>query len=327
MPTPSERETFTLPISSGILEHREHIGPAIWVFLWMIDRTTDEKRTGAGQYEGLVLGGSPINTRTIADQLGENVRTVQAHVNRLCDGSKVRPPYLRRILHRPGNAFGYAVLKSKKWIGRRQQVVPDTPAENLRTSGSSPAEKPQGREENLQGCAKNLHTPAENLRANKEDNTGTITKTSTETGERGDEYPDTVPPGFDALTYAKSLLHKLFIPAEGGNLKHAKAAIVACANEHSISLSEATRFIYDQALMSRQEDVPVNGWWFHDSKYNPEVRHAKSKPVTFQQQRKQTTRESLTVAIAERELQRREGSTDRPALGCCSTDVRDGIEH
>ena len=34
--------TFAIPISSGLLAHCQKIGIAVWVFLWMIDRTTKE---------------------------------------------------------------------------------------------------------------------------------------------------------------------------------------------------------------------------------------------------------------------------------------------
>src|ERR1700691_4751529 len=40
--------TFAIPISSGIFAHCQKIGIAIWVFIWMIDRTTKEVSTEEG---------------------------------------------------------------------------------------------------------------------------------------------------------------------------------------------------------------------------------------------------------------------------------------
>src|SRR5215468_321775 len=54
MPT---KGTFVIPVSNGIFAHRDKIGASIWVFLWLIDRSTYEVPTADGQdVEGLVLG-------------------------------------------------------------------------------------------------------------------------------------------------------------------------------------------------------------------------------------------------------------------------------
>ena len=46
-----------MPISSGILAHCQKIGIAVWVFIWMIDRTTKEVPTDDGYADGMVYGG------------------------------------------------------------------------------------------------------------------------------------------------------------------------------------------------------------------------------------------------------------------------------
>jgi hypothetical protein len=102
--------TFAIPISSGIFAHCQKIGIAIWVFIWMIDRTTREVATEEGCAEGLVYGGKPIGARKIAQDLGMATRTVHAHIEQL-----IAAGYLRRIDYGEGLPSGYSVGRSKKW--------------------------------------------------------------------------------------------------------------------------------------------------------------------------------------------------------------------
>ena len=106
MPTPT---SYVIPVSNGLLEHRERIGNAIWTFLWFIDRITAEPESKASQNtcDGLVLGGAPIPARRIAADLRENPRTTQVHIDHLCEHG-----YVRRITHGPGEAFGEPSLLS-----------------------------------------------------------------------------------------------------------------------------------------------------------------------------------------------------------------------
>jgi IclR helix-turn-helix domain len=105
--------TFAIPISSGLLAHCQKIGIAVWVFLWMIDRTTKEVITTDGYSEGLVYGGKPVRARDIAQDLGMATRTVHAHLEVL-----IQTGYLRRINYGDGLPSGYAVARSKKWRNR-----------------------------------------------------------------------------------------------------------------------------------------------------------------------------------------------------------------
>jgi predicted DNA-binding transcriptional regulator len=102
--------TFAIPISSGIFAHCQKIGIAIWVFIWMIDRTTKEVSTEEGCAEGLVYGGKPIRAREIAQDLGMATRTVHAHIEQLISAG-----YLHRIDYGEGLPSGYSVVRSKKW--------------------------------------------------------------------------------------------------------------------------------------------------------------------------------------------------------------------
>ena len=159
MSTPRDR--YYIPVSNGLLEHRAKIGPAIWVFLWLIDHVTKElpAEGNPADLDGLVLGGSPIRAARIAADLRDNPRTVQAHLSRLFERR-----YIRRIPGEAGNAFGYIVLKSKKWTRKESR--------GLRTSNDS-RHSHTGTQESSSPSAIDAQ-PRRNLRANKEDNTETV---------------------------------------------------------------------------------------------------------------------------------------------------------
>jgi hypothetical protein len=61
-PKDSSKPTYSIPVSNGLFAHREKIGPAIWVFLWLIDATTKEIPGADGKAEGLVYGGPTAPT-------------------------------------------------------------------------------------------------------------------------------------------------------------------------------------------------------------------------------------------------------------------------
>jgi hypothetical protein len=123
----SDSNTFMIPVSNGIFAHRKRIGASIWVFLWLIDRSTSEVPTKDGKdVEGLVLGGKPIAATQLGKEIGETPRAVRGHLENLS-----KHGYVRRIEHGPGVAFGYAVRKSKKFKSSRPVLLP-TPT--VRTS-------------------------------------------------------------------------------------------------------------------------------------------------------------------------------------------------
>jgi hypothetical protein len=83
-----------LPIWNGILEpcHVTAIGPALWEFLWLINRVTEEDQDGIGW----CLGKSPIKTERVAEELGEHVRTAGNNLLRLTSAGyliRKRTPY------------------------------------------------------------------------------------------------------------------------------------------------------------------------------------------------------------------------------------------
>lgn len=107
----SAKQNYIIPLSSGILEHREAIGGAIWLFILLIDWTTREEN-GIGK----VLGGKPIKLRDLANALRIQERQISSQLQRLQTGKYIR---LRRT------PYGYSieVLKSKKFINRDRQKI------------------------------------------------------------------------------------------------------------------------------------------------------------------------------------------------------------
>jgi hypothetical protein len=98
--------TITFRVSRGITEkkHRDRIGPAIWIFLWLIDRQTDP--------QGSVLGGSLIPRKRIAAALEMPIAVVAKHIARLKEGS-----YIEAAGQPQGVRF--RVLNQKKFRLRR----------------------------------------------------------------------------------------------------------------------------------------------------------------------------------------------------------------
>jgi len=75
------KESHPIPVWNGIFDHFRKIGPALWVFLWCIDRVTDESDPSG---VGLVLGGMPVKIeRILADIPGATDRSVRRHLKRL----------------------------------------------------------------------------------------------------------------------------------------------------------------------------------------------------------------------------------------------------
>jgi hypothetical protein len=107
------KRTYSIPVSNGILEHREKIGSAIWLFLLLIDWTTSEENG-----VGIVLRGKPIKLEALMAALGLKERQVSSQLQRLKFGGYIqarRTPY----------GYSIEVLKSKKFINRDQQKTAD----------------------------------------------------------------------------------------------------------------------------------------------------------------------------------------------------------
>ena len=90
-------------VYEGIFEHAPIMGDAVWLFMWLVARTTDD-----GNGKGKVLGGRPITDEEPAAELGVPVKTVRRWRKALANAhyvNTIRTPY----------GATYTLLKSKKW--------------------------------------------------------------------------------------------------------------------------------------------------------------------------------------------------------------------
>jgi hypothetical protein len=163
-------QNYAVPISNGIIEHREKIGSAIWLFILLIDWTTIEENG-----IGLVHGGRPIKAKELMEALDLQERQTRDQLGRLSDGGYIR---LKRLPH----GYSIAVLKSKKWLHRDRRKTAALPfpdrqevaALNIETGGKLPVR------------------PAENCRCNILDITVDLTKKSSARTKRT-RKPDSDP--------------------------------------------------------------------------------------------------------------------------------------
>ena len=97
----------------------KQIGDAIWVFLWLINKTTSELDTPAGRI-GVVLYGRPIGAGEIADWLGCTARTIRRHLAVLAEKGY--------IAIEPKGSSGQiiTVRNSCKWRRRPSQATQPT---------------------------------------------------------------------------------------------------------------------------------------------------------------------------------------------------------
>lgn len=104
-------KTF-FPISSGLLtaKHIEPIGQAIWLFLWLIDKTTAEEVRDGCRW-GLVLYGKPVSSTDIAAQLGISARSCRRYLETLEDKGYIS-------IGRCNDGHIIRVRKSVKWEWR-----------------------------------------------------------------------------------------------------------------------------------------------------------------------------------------------------------------
>lgn len=105
-----EQPSHPIYLWSGILEpkHIDAIGPAIWLFLWLINATTEERRMDDGEYQGWVYGGKPLKFAELANLLSTSERSIQRHVDSLFRGG-----YIDLLLTPYG--YQFRVRNSCRW--------------------------------------------------------------------------------------------------------------------------------------------------------------------------------------------------------------------
>ena len=115
-------------------EHLQRMGPAVWLFGWLVHRQTRE-RHGVG----LVLGGSPLTYEIISEDTGMAVRTLKRWMARLSHAGYVR------VRHTAHKRMVIEISKAKKFgpqqlkFPQRQASFPQTPFFALKSKGPLPA--------------------------------------------------------------------------------------------------------------------------------------------------------------------------------------------
>lgn len=105
--------SFAVGIRNGLLtaEHRQKMGIAVWDFLWLVDKVTEEYTDTHGETRGKVFGGAPVESERMAADLGVHPDTVRDNLRRLeLSGYIIRT--------RCRNGYRIEVRHSKKWPDR-----------------------------------------------------------------------------------------------------------------------------------------------------------------------------------------------------------------
>ncbi len=103
----------TFPVSAGLLEHKQRMGPAIWEFLFLVDGVTSDQPDGHGEFSGIVQYGNPLSADAVARALQESIDTAKVNLRKLsAEGYVTR----QRVV---GAGYRYTVVNSKKWLWKR----------------------------------------------------------------------------------------------------------------------------------------------------------------------------------------------------------------
>ncbi|WP_240421626.1 hypothetical protein [Paenibacillus periandrae] len=116
-------DNHIIPVSSGLFEHRERIGPALWEFLWCIDAVTSEEIDTQGNHWGLVHGGAIVKYERIAQEAMTSERTVKRNMALLMDEG-----YIETV--RTARGYIIKLAKNKKDIFKKRSANSGTSQES-----------------------------------------------------------------------------------------------------------------------------------------------------------------------------------------------------
>lgn len=122
---------FPIGLRTGLItsEHRKRMGMAVWEFMWLVDRVTEEYQRSDGEVRGRVLGGAVITADAIATWYEISEDTVRDHLKLLEVAG-----YITR--QRTTNGFRIEVRNSKKWRRQVPDPSPHSDQENGRVGES-----------------------------------------------------------------------------------------------------------------------------------------------------------------------------------------------
>jgi hypothetical protein len=114
------------------MEHCGRIGPALWEFVWLIDKITEE-----ADGKGIVLGGAPVKIARIANDLARGEHTVRRNLDRLESENYVertRTPYGFAI--RVRNSHKFQIWSGKENVKIGHSLESDRPKVTVRSAKS-----------------------------------------------------------------------------------------------------------------------------------------------------------------------------------------------
>ena len=131
-------QSHPLPVWSGILEHCSRIGPALWEFLWCIDKITVEDEHGVGW----LLGGKPVKVDQLAEDLEEHRDTALDNLNRLEEeGYLIRKRTPRGYVIGVRNSRKFHIWSKKSTRHRANEKEPKSDTEKGPYQSRSDTEK------------------------------------------------------------------------------------------------------------------------------------------------------------------------------------------
>ena len=107
-----DNKSYPIPFPGQLLtpEHRQAISSAIWEYLFLVDKVTNDVVKGGCRF-GQVLGGKTIQSEQIAAALGSHVQTVRKNLRSLEDKGYI-------IIDRQYDGIQVQLPHSVKWQGR-----------------------------------------------------------------------------------------------------------------------------------------------------------------------------------------------------------------
>jgi hypothetical protein len=110
---PAEQKAFHFPVSNEIFKEYRRLGDALWLYLFYIDRTTQERVESDGTIIGRVFGGVPRRDADASSAFGVSDKTIRKWRARLKDKGFIRTK-------QTGHGSIVEVVNSQKWAWKRK---------------------------------------------------------------------------------------------------------------------------------------------------------------------------------------------------------------
>jgi hypothetical protein len=111
-----EKKAYPFPVSNAILKNYRRMKDAIWLYLYYIDRTTEDYTDPEGTTLGRVLFGRACLDEDAASAIDVTDRTIRTWRSQLSDGGYIRQK-------RTGRGYIIEVVNSQKWSWRKEKAT------------------------------------------------------------------------------------------------------------------------------------------------------------------------------------------------------------